>query len=135
MIKANELRFGIWFKNRGVRKNAINKFHEIGKEGFISFGHRGVDWLNDEFEPIPLTPEILEKCGFVIDFSLRRTNAILEDKNNRLLVCFFKNGRIDIVLNGNKSRSIFTKKYPKFYLHQLQNLYFDLTATELEIKL
>lgn len=70
-------------------------------------------------EPIPLTPELLEKCGF-----------------DRLLFVYQKD-RIDVIIDKNRIGI-----YPNFlsgmliickYLHQLQNMYYAITGEELEI--
>lgn len=91
----------------------------------------------DDIKPIPLTEEILLKCGFVCfaesevskGFSIG-TNPVTNDhmvtltwlkdifKNNLDNYPFFKNGHHVIK-----------------HLHQLQNLYFALTGQELEVKL
>ena len=77
----------------------------------------------DAFQPIPLTEEILLKCGFIIDsinnfekypFTIQKSNHYVTD------FLFYKNGDSGVVIK---------------YLHQLQNLYFALTGKELEINL
>ncbi len=97
--------------------------------------------LNDGFDnrydlneilPIPLTPEILEKAGFVKDdfwwgdgieyyklhpFDVRFGNET--DKNENELDTFFFG----------------QEEMPVVYLHQLQNLYFAIVGKELTISL
>lgn len=82
-----------------------------------------------EFEPVTLTPEILEKCGWVFN-----------DRNN----LFEKHGdaRMDLQyrsVNGsfNMLNSIINALIAKriFFLHQLQNIYFTLTWEELTVNL
>lgn len=75
-----------------------------------------------EVNPIPLTPEILEKCGFDVEYT------------NGGFLCWLKG---DFKLLDRRL------PYPQFHhpealilhLHQLQNLYYALTGQELEIKL
>ena len=62
--------------------------------------------------PIPLTPEILEKCGFENSY-----------KFGMVWHNYLK--RYAVVVNGESIENV-----PQ-NLHQLQNLYFALTGTEL----
>ena len=74
------------------------------------------------YQPIPLTEEILLKCGFE-KCNLLFINDIIP------FVKIVKCGDYFDVIIGN----VF---YVKLYsLHQLQNLYFTLTGQELEINL
>jgi len=107
MIKANELRIGNWVME-GI------EFHKID--------YRESDFFHVEiFEPIPLTPEILEKAGFVnsesIELFFELTGFKISD--GKILHTHFKRDRGVQILN----------------LHQLQNLYFALTGEEIEINL
>lgn len=82
-------------------------------------------------EPIPLTEEILLKCGFV--------------KSENSLFFHKETSPVQFVISLNTYTIYF--KYEGLYqpmleipsklkyLHQLQNLYFALTGQELEIKL
>ena len=106
MIQVNELRIG-----NTTNKGAIVSFYEHG----IHVGY-GKCYDFQELEPIPLTEEILLKCGFeesqyhfcIGDFIIRKPDFVLCD--------------IGIKVNP-------------INLHQLQNLYFALTGKELKIKL
>lgn len=130
MIKANELRIGnyvadIWTPSgKWQIKRFTNKTAHYGD----------FNCKVEHLLPIPLTEELLLKCGF----------------NNE-----YKNGYIGIDVNN----SDFVLTYPKImgewqecfsfefkaggiskfkeilYLHELQNLFFFLTGRELEIKL
>lgn len=87
-----------------------------------------------EFEPIPLTEEILLKCGFVkneehdegglIDF---RYELNLLNKS----ISFTSNWNIEDCIYVNITQC----GVDVFYLHQLQNLYFALTGEELTVNL
>ncbi len=80
----------------------------------------------DLLQPIPLSPEILEKCGFEKDrygFGFSNSNFSLywtEKRPERFLPCWKENVSSDINLR---------------YLHQLQNCFYVLTGEELTIKL
>lgn len=118
-IKASELRLNNWIKN---------KYGDIGQADLV--------WLRlvsegEYFEPIELTDDILTKCGWVWN----------EECNS-----YEKYPDGDVRLNISKpselsgKRTVFNhvlraKIADVTYLHQLQNLYFALTNTELVIKL
>ena len=67
----------------------------------------------EDFEPIPLSPEILEKAGF-----------------EKCSCGGWKQGELHLYKGFNYERKRIIK-----YLHQLQNLYFSLTGEELTINL
>ena len=90
------------------------------------------------YKPIPLTTEILLKCGFK-DFKDFDTVAKKEVKT------FYKKfDKIQIsficgmtIINANSKNSVEAQiilDYKVEYLHQLQNLVYALTQKELEIK-
>lgn len=109
MIQANELRIGNWYDHNGsYRQVTPNTIEEVWEGERI--------YVN----PIPLTPEILEKCGF--------------EKYDRFLYRL-KNGWHWISVDTN-SLYIHGKQVVLIdYLHQLQNLYFALTGKELNVQL
>ena len=125
MIAANELRMGNWvmYDNRLFQIEAISR--SLPCLNTDEFGIGVVDWNN--INPIPLTPEILEKCG------LKNGNSEL-DRNvfystNKHLAQFSVNisGSFGIYVGVFIAlRSVHLE-----YLHQLQNLYFALTNEEL----
>ena len=125
MIAANELRIGNWvmYDNRLFQIEAISR--SLPCLNTDEFGIGVVDWNN--INPIPLTPEILEKCG------LKNGNSEL-DRNvfystNKHLAQFSVNisGSFGIYVGVFIAlRSVHLE-----YLHQLQNLYFALTNEEL----
>lgn len=89
------------------------------------------------FEYIPLSPEILEKCGFVkfkdsdTEYALCYDNHVGLERfigyslHNQILT-------LDHYYNGHNKELYFTHIE---YLHQLQNLYYSLTHTPLKIEL
>jgi hypothetical protein len=125
MIQPKELRIGNWFDDvnnksymgptrqqvESIDRYGVNKWQDMGSSGQVEF---------ENMEPIPLTPEILEKCGFFrneyekfIFNHMSREISLFEDINNRIrLRCDTHQVLID-------------------HLHQLQNLYFALTGEEL----
>ena len=65
MIHANELRIGNWVKSAVKIDIADYKTPDFMQVGVMML--RDCIYYKDNwaFEPIPLSPEILEKCGFV----------------------------------------------------------------------
>src|SRR6266516_2837844 len=69
-------------------------------------------------DPIPITPEWLERCTFKKDFNISR---------------YFETDNYLIDLNQGQDLSGISVEIK--YLHQLQNLYYALTGEELSITL
>ena len=126
-----ELRLGNWIKHLDnlLQVTDIN-------EHMICCGHWGFDNTED-IEGIPLTPEILEKTGFVpighftvmgnMTYNLGRNRYLsigcIGTPNETLYVC----EKEDIVCVHNFDYD------GMLYLHTLQNLVHILTGTELPI--
>lgn len=120
MIKTTELRLGNLIYDSDYKSNITVK------------AIQGNPLLYEHWHPIELTPEILEKCGFV-------------EKENR-------NSDGDEIswqqLHLQGGRNFFTYYWGKLdihdgdidlshikYLHQLQNLFFYVTGEELNVQL
>ena len=108
MIKANELRIGNYVFDK--LKQCLIKIHSAN-------GISNVESNPNEYNPVEITEEMLLKLGF--------------DKKN--------NGEL---INSGYSITFSTFGYPHFwisefsyiiilYIHELQNLYFALTGSEL----
>jgi hypothetical protein len=115
MIEPNELRIGNWFYihcyeldpwEYGLTETEIELHHFCGFENY-------------QFEPIPLTPEILERAGF----GCRAGNV------------YYKEGVVDSLIYQYDGFIVWEVNNMVIkYLHWLQNLYFCLTTgKELEI--
>ena len=133
MIAANELRIGNWvnYDSDDTPFCVI----EIAISGISVKNSEEETWIEiDQFSPIPLSSEILEKCGFICEnaneddryYHLRLSNEkycdlsfITGDKNGFMEVCLFP----------------YETYFRYQYLHQIQNLYFTLTNEELKINL
>lgn len=119
-MKAHELRIGNWV-------------YISDKCGYLPIKTDCIDlsdWDNDLFAPVPLTPEILQKCGFKEVPSIKNKWE-LDDFIGPDLNFYFENGELipDDCYTGQ------TVMINIKYLHQLQNLYFALTGIELPIEL
>jgi hypothetical protein len=114
-----------------------NQISYKGKEHFVMgvsgqsvrlFDGKGEDiWVfEDEVEPIPLTEERLVELGFekLVDRATGFKQSSYSIGNGMVIVNFD-----DGLLNVDFYRTLNYK-----YVHQLQNLYFALTGTELTTK-
>ena len=123
-MRVAELRIGNWVYNSTTKNKMqvypmmIPQLYTIEKEN----GSLG----DSNIKPIPLTEEILLKCGFVKDdfsktyvrYSIGNFN-IIHDTDKDIFIC-----------DGIKYTLVCVE-----YLHQLQNLYYVLTGEELEVSL
>jgi len=134
-IEATELRIGnlVYFEQS-------NDYKLIRPVGY-SFFNNYMQYLT----PIPLTPEILEKAGF---YQLPHFTV-----GNSWLIDFGLSSQISISYLGEPNLMIWLSSVDKdkkptdlvciwnwdvngeIYVHQLQNLYYSLTQTELKITL
>lgn len=81
-------------------------------------------------EGIPLTPELLWRCGFTHEGDMGIIG--IQIGNQLWLECV--NEEWSLTPEVWPSGSILSFWNPPKYLHQLQNLFFDLTGEELQIK-
>ena len=129
-MKATDLMIGDWVKIKGHLD--YDKVREIAKDEnmqlYISFACSATLFRAYEFEPIPLTPEILEKNGWSLDPVLQcYTSTPLwlygEGSINLLLQFPTKQsaGSLKIIDNQKiRSLSDFTWK-DRLYIHELQH--------------
>ena len=121
MIKANELRIG-------------NYLHDFHGQLIVEVTWDIIKDLQQNIKfhppkPIPLTPEILEKAGFKKD----ENKANVFSNGNELLIEVTEKGFQSVI--ESDWPELIDIGNPIHYLHQLQNLYFALTGTELEVNL
>jgi hypothetical protein len=138
MIKANEVRLGNWvlFNDNTDRYGKITLIRESG------IIHLSCDYIPDGWEErakgivtdisdiqsIPLTPEILEKAGFVK--YTHQTAWFIPLKADYFIE--FIDGKIIFTCDD----SFYNMDMLNIqYLHQLQNLYYAVTGEELNIYL
>ena len=136
----NELRIGNLLRDK-VSKTEL-KVVEISEENIVTYViDRSKYPLSQGWgvEPIPLTEEILLKCGFEFIFGI----------NNRYLKDYGAFYFTIMIMNDDKSYQVSLSNHEKKegesiptvglgiikYVHQLQNLYFALTGEELKINL
>lgn len=135
MIQANELRIGNWL----LFDSHISKpeYIQVTARFFSGLaGGRPLSELSPDDEisiyhnPIPLTPEILEKAGFGLLKKATTQKWVKYGIHPFELKIGAKRDSYPFYLQGYKFYP-----YPLYYLHQLQNLYFALTGNELKISL
>ena len=116
-MKANELRIGNYLLYSDTEEKEPFNI-KIGLSDFFLI-HEKTDGVN--YEPIPLTEEILLKCGFKKYITLDVCPTFCKENIN------INDGVLYIIDYGfiNHIKS----------LHQLQNLYFALTSQELKVQL
>lgn len=157
-MKANELRIGNLFidtigaycepgtiqKVRTISENGVNKWQDMGSSGNCPF---------ERMEPIPITVEILEECGYSkanlrpdYDFDYNKGYDFEFDNKNGFVDIHVKDNiypiglkkdlfyLVESQLNSDESSSLYPIGKGFKYLHELQNIYFALTGEELEIK-
>lgn len=126
-MEAKELRIGNWviIGNKDIL-TVLSICFDRNK------GHLINGYEESLFKPIEITPEILEKAGFrrssggsvlLMDIAYTDTDlpcSLQTSGGNKMLIC--RGGTYSIGAQCD-------------YIHQLQNLYFALTQTELKINL
>lgn len=122
MINANELRIGNWIyiDNGGKPKYEYQvTAHDIEEiEGY------GADAF-----PVPLTPEVLERCGFK---KLNFGKDIYSIRGNGIEISV--NPELELVYIETDFGHARINNLPYPSLHQLQNIIYTLTQTELIYK-
>jgi len=131
MIQANELRVGNYV-NRLMGTDC--GYHRVRtkvntiSDCDINTGQMNYGMLS-EIESIPLTPEILEACGFKRKTSSNRIQFV----NDKMFGYLMPYGNGEYVLWDLEDQFITDETLRLTCLHQLQNLYFALTGDELMI--
>lgn len=140
MIDTKELRIGnyILYKGSKAKISGISLKHILAytfyKEAKTPTSTENVSLNVEDCTPIPLAEELLLKCGM---------NECNDDAIVRYIYC---NGKfkMSIVIHGLKKYIVHIHNLENgeqicgkeiLYLHQLQNIYFDLTGNELEVSL
>lgn len=119
MIKANELRTGNYVQYTPEPNDVEMKVASLSTVAINGFPE-------SQFEPIRLTPELLENCGF------KRGG----DSTSRPSGPYHKGFCEVTVRNEYYDPQFFQPNGTALpHLHQLQNLYFALTGKELDVKL
>ena len=127
-MKAQELRIGNYIKFQVIDRERIIKVDaRFFRSVAISRESNEIednDELSDYYQPIPLTPDILEKCGF------EKFKGLW---NYKLVPIGYELNLVKINgLNENEFENQIGESIK--HLHHLQNLYYALTGEELNYK-
>ena len=137
MIQANELRIGnkLLFLGEIVTFKNITEIREDGIFWIKTFEPK-IECKNFHFKPIPLSEEILLKCGFELNEDLGDMKYYqIPNEKRGFGVCFDHDEIVFYLFNIKGITNLIYDESFFQYLHQLQNLYFTLTGKELEINL
>jgi len=134
MLKANELRVGNIVSTVKLNNGIVRGITD--EKIMVKFKDSTISSNIDFFYPIPLTEEILLKCGFdekstCLSKMLNTADTYLEirERNNEYYVSIYQFTESSY----DDNNTVFLNKIN--HIHQLQNLYFALTNEELTIKL
>jgi hypothetical protein len=129
MIDPKDLRIGNWVYPNDENATPYPVL-EILTDKFLCYrannrypSDRGDYVKLSDSEPIPLTPEILEKCGFV-----EESKCWWEKDGFQILLGYTE--EFGDFFHYTSDHVVLSTAYK--YLHQLQNLYFALTGEELK---
>lgn len=139
MIDPKELRIGNYVRDIAASDQFFAKVKKISRTRC----HYGIfHSAYSDLKPIPITEEILLRCGFekraigldicISNFPDHEFKRLVVDINQGILIrCGDKKHSRDL----DELISIYNIDISgKIYLHRLQNLIFDLTGKELEMK-
>ncbi len=115
-MKASELRLRNYYNGDGI----YYKINITDLQNLID------DPQDDFYQPIPLTEDILLKCGIELKF---------EELESGSRMSYWVKGAFDLEIgaDGKICFEVYSHYIEVKYLHQLQNLYFALTGEELNI--
>lgn len=123
MISANELRIGNWVYSYNPK--TMNHLHLL-KVKARNIHHLEENPKSETYQPIPLTAEILKKCGF-------NENKNWFYKSNFILGYLSTDDNLQAEWQFGGAEGGWNLIDIK-YLHQLQNIVHALTGEELEYK-
>lgn len=135
-MEAQELRIGNWIYDFGDGEGQVLA---IDCDGYVLTSANDIPEPVEALSGIPLTPEWLERAGFEEYFrnesiSYHTINIKGSDIQTMDFHLQIWTGKAPVfnINNDNPENDGFLQEIQ--YVHQLQNLYFSLTGTELEIK-
>jgi len=125
MIKANELRIGNYFIDGDGEYGTVHQLYFVE-----SPSHKYVNgWDYDSIEPIPITPEILEKSGLIKDLD----SFYKEITEDGWRIEIEETDKWDVYIRNESGEATILCSIDS--LHEFQNVFFAITKEELEITL
>lgn len=138
MIKLKEVRIGNIFTAADMNIFRVDNIYKDDQRQYVvqvdieEMGQTCKFSRNIELlEPIPLTPKIIGGCGFeeYVDNNRWGYKLLIPSKytidTTPIYFMVYRDGTFD--------PSVFNRFIPIVYLHQLQNIYHDLTGQELPV--
>lgn len=129
MIESNELRIGNWVKwgdspveTIAIKKNKLDVWVKSGDKQHI----KNLNY--DQISPYPVSPELLAVNGFKKNLLFPHLNAFKHEKYHLNINIVGPVSEISFGLIPQNMGMIFQQQIS---LHQLQNLFYVLTNTEL----
>lgn len=112
-------------------------------EGYVTLSfpsNEGMDWEStpDELEGIPITEELLTKMGAkkVTDIGWNVVESYSAGVRTELRVIFFSESEIDVKIRRETPHlEDMIQSSSIHYLHELQNLFWNITRQQLKVKL
>ena len=142
MIPINELRYGSWVEYDG--KGCLVCEIDGGSESVCLYHEsfrRAEDVPISRIFPIPLTPEVLEKCGFVRGTTVEE-GEVMQDGDSEFWDLTlphspkeFTRNRMCLVKGFGDDGFTYSSQHARVAvdsIHTLQNLYFALSGKELD---
>ena len=141
MITTSDMRIGNWVYD-GERTQFPMYVQAIG-EGYVYLNFDGnegdvFECKHEELQGIPITEELLTKMGArkVTDIGWNVVESYSAGVRIELRVILFSESEIDVKIRRSTPHlEDYFQGSSIHYLHELQNLYWDLTKQELKIKL
>ena len=140
-MTTSDLRIGNWLYESECTRYPMY-VHTIGDDYvYLNFdGNEGDVWecKPEELQGIPLTEELLTKMGArkVTDIGWNVVESYSAGVRIELRVILFSESEIDVKIRRSTPHlEDYFQGSSIHYLHELQNLYWDLTKQELKIKL
>lgn len=141
MIATSDLRLGNWVYESECTRYPMY-VHTIGEDYvYLNFdGNEGdvFECKPEELQGIPITEELLTKMGArkVTDIGWNVVESYSAGVRIELRVILFSESEIDVKIRRSTPHlEDYFQGSSIHYLHELQNLYWDLTKQELKIKL
>lgn len=141
MMTTSDLRIGNWLYESECTRYPMY-VHTIGDDYvYLNFdGNEGdvFECKPEELQGIPITEELLTKMGArkVTDIGWNVVESYSAGVRIELRVILFSESEIDVKIRRSTPHlEDYFQGSSIHYLHELQNLYWDLTKQELKIKL
>lgn len=134
--KITDIPYGRELEVIEIRKNGVG-CHYKGQQNTEIDGVRYSHFAYEDLTGIPLTPELLEKAGFMKMKSDKHTSYTGVAQLNYGNPVLWLNEHSKLSTNGGNDYLFMGDGFriPCKYLHQLQNLYYCLTSSELKIEI